>query len=60
LRPLLERAGVRTGTDNRPALPAAAVPGARRIAEHSRAVKMASPFVSDAVEEYFAWEREQK
>jgi transposase InsO family protein len=57
---LLERAGVRTGTDNRPALPAAAVPGARRIAERSEPVKLSSPFVDDAVEEYLAWEREQK
>jgi hypothetical protein len=45
---LLERAGVRTGTDNRAALPPVGVPGARRLA--AGPPRLSSPFVSDAAE----------
>lgn len=50
---LLERAGLKTGTDDRMALPSGAVPGAmqpRKIAANSSAPRLAPAFVSDAVE----------
>jgi transposase InsO family protein len=53
---LLERAGVRTGTDERLALPAAGVPGARLISERSAPQKVSSPFVDDAVRDFLAEE----
>jgi transposase InsO family protein len=47
---LLERAGVRTGTDNRKLLPAGAVPGAVGAEPRTRQAKEIAPtFISDAV-----------
>jgi len=51
---LLERAGVRTGTDDRPALPATAIPGARQISDRPAPQKISSPFVDDAVRDFLA------
>ena len=50
---LMERAGLRTGTDDRPALPEGAAPGARQPRQLAPAprIKPGSTFISDAVAE---------
>ena len=50
---LMERAGLRTGTDDRPALPEGAAPGARQPGQLAPAprIKPGSTFISDAVAE---------
>jgi hypothetical protein len=51
---LMERAGILTGIDDRPALPTAAIPGARLISERAIPQKVSSPFVDDAVRDFLA------
>jgi transposase InsO family protein len=50
---LVDRALARTGTDGA-AVPAMAIPGARRISERSVAREVSSPFVDDAVRAFLA------